>query len=592
MSLSIQQCPQCQKFIDVDARFCSECGTKLPRLAQTNNPAQQPGSVDRKQFQPTTRKEGEASPSSVAASASASPDDLAWRKHIDLWNGFSLEHPSGWEVCVANDAISICQDREGITKAMINPVQLQQSMSAHELVGELVKKNHAINETFTAWKMNAQDTTYSEMYQGASTDQALLRIRSVAEQVTPIQLANDVYPPNFAQVGQTQTELIGVLSVMVNGTSAIVSGFQAPSYMIEKLKPLFQRILASFQPETRLTRTEYVEPGKRAFTASIPPDWQAVGNLVSTPGGEVIRFRVSDPEGKMSAEAPARTYSFLEETQNEWEMRARAAMQGPPTLSYLPAPAFLERIIVPEMRQFYADFQVENIVNRVDQANAMAAEFIQRGQPLPQKRPTFASLQGTFTQNEIPYRQRIYASVIAPLPSGPAWSAFISSIIRAPLDLFNQHYMILEGIIASVRLGKEWIQEQEMRRQQQQQLFEQLMRQQQMQGQQQMAANQQAFREGQMRRHEMFLNAQQQRFQGQQAAVRNQQDASHRQAQAFIHNVVQGYQYMQNPYSGVRYDVPIGYNNYWANNFGDVVIASNSSYSPGYDFQLLNPLEG
>jgi hypothetical protein len=97
-------------------------------------------------------------------------------------------------------------------------------VTADMLALRLVDMMRASNKNFAAWQMNPEEKTYIAMHRGANADQVLLRIR-------------------FTEEGQ---ELVGVLSVMVDGDTALVSGFQAPIPLIETMKPIFQYILVGY----------------------------------------------------------------------------------------------------------------------------------------------------------------------------------------------------------------------------------------------------------------------------------------------------------------------------------------------------------
>ena len=104
---------------------------------------------------------------------------------------------------------------------------------------------------------------------------------------------------------------------------------------------------------------------------------------------------------------------------------------------------------------------------------------------------------------------------------------------------------------------------------------------------QQQMAMQQAWQQAQLKQIEIMRNANQQVFNMQQAGMQHRMAVEEQQFQDFD-QVIRGYQSMYNPYSGAQYEVPIGYNNYWANGL-DQVAASNWSDSPGLNFQRLEP---
>src|SRR5579859_1364242 len=604
MATPTRPCPGCHKQIPADSRFCNYCGAKL---AEASPPAQQPTPAGQspKTPQPPSQKKAEATVrvARPAAAAAPAPDNVPWRQHKDAWNGFTLERPSGWDVRVTHDAISVCADLAGLTCAAIRPVQLPQTVSAAEMARRLVAAIRANNPTFTAWQMNPGDATYHKMQRQA--DQSLLRIR-------------------FTEEGQ---ELVGVLSVMVEGTSALVSGFQAPIPKIAARKSTFERILASFQPIPRLARTAFVEESERAFTAAIPEGWKATGKLIRTPdAGTIFQFRATNPDGTLSAEMPGRYYLFQEAPKG---LLARMVPQRYQTMPHMPSTVFLERMLTPEMRQQYPDLQVERIINRADLATSYIADSLQYGEHIQPKNLTAAALQCTFTENGTAYRQRTYVAVQR-WPITRVWRVFVGSVVRAPLDQFAQHAATLEGITESVRPEMQWIQAQQQKAQQEaQQAWQNIAGA--MQGQrmppqtpiqpqmpmrqpwetgmgmgmpqvgmgmppagtpgispQEQMAMQQAWQQAELQRLQIMRNANQDIFNMQQAGFQHRMQAQEQQQHDFG-NVIRGYQDMRNPYSGDQYNVPIGYNNYWVNGLGQVE-GSNWSDSPGLNFQRLDPM--
>ena len=621
--MSTQQCPQCGKIVSLEDSFCRSCGAKLP----PQNVELQTPQLAKPQPQPVLQKAASA-PTALETSGVSG---VVWRKHVDTWNGFSLERPSGWEVRATHDAISVCYDARGLTSAMIRPLQLPLSgaeVTADILAHRMVDMMRAQNTTFAAWQMNPAEKTYIAMHKGQ--EQVLLRIRSVEE-------------------GQ---ELVGVLSVIVDGQTALISGFQAPKSLIETMKPIFQSILVSFQSIPRTPRNGFVEPSEQAFTAMLPEEWKATGKVLRTPdAGIIFQFRATDPDGALSAEIPGRYYFFQEEAKG-W-LGKLVVPQKYLTRPFMPASVFLERIIAPEMRPRYPDLRIERISNRADIAASLVADGLQMGEWVQAKNLTAASMQCTYTENGVKYRQRTYVAVQR-WPMTRVWRAMIRSIVRTPHDQFVQNYSMLEGITDSIHPDMQWVQAQrqkaqEKARQDAQRAGQQIIgalqviqgiqqgnqgapgqkAQPQMpmqqpwipgagmsmpmgmgipqmpQGQpvgqggqgglvgqglspQQQMAMQQMWQQAQLKQLEIMRNANQDVFNMHQAGWQRQMAQQEQQFQNFD-QVIRGYQYMHSPYNGNQYEVPIGYNNYWANGLGQV-IGSNLGDSPGYGFQKLEPM--
>src|ERR1700726_3161175 len=126
--MSTQQCPQCKKIVSLEDSFCRACGAKLTGQSAEAQPVED----NSKQPQKPVQK-SDASSATPASPVSPAVGGLTWRKHVDAWNGVSLERPSGWEVRATQDTITVCQDLQGLISVMIRPIQFQQHATADEL---------------------------------------------------------------------------------------------------------------------------------------------------------------------------------------------------------------------------------------------------------------------------------------------------------------------------------------------------------------------------------------------------------------------------------------------------------------------------
>lgn len=387
--------------------------------------------------------------------------------------------------------------------------------------------------------------------------------------------------------------------------------------------PVAHEVAQQVDPH-QLSHTRFVESSENAFSATIPEGWNATGKLIRTPdAGILFQFHATDPSGKIYAEVPGRYYRFQEEAKGWLEKMVPQRYQTRP---HLPATAFLEQVIVSEMRQRYSDLRVESIRDRADLAPLLAANARSNGEWIQLKHLTVASLRCTFTENGTSYRQKIYISVWH-WPVTRVWQVSINSVVRAPAGQFAQYCAMLEGIIESVQPERAWIMAQ---RQKKMEEFQQGCQQvagivqavQAVQGQRQETPMQQVagivqamqgqampmqqgkmpageqgmnmqqqmmMQQAQLKRLEIMRNSNKEIFDMQQAGFQHRLAGQEQNFQA-MDQIIQGYQGMRNPYSGQQYDVPIGYNNYWVNGLGQVA-GSNSPYdSPGINFQRLDPM--
>src|SRR5260221_10045826 len=152
------------------------------------------------------------------------------------------------------------------------------------------------------------------------------------------------------------------------------------------------------QPDPqRLPHTKFIEGSENAFSATILEGWNATGKLIHTPdAGILFQFRATDPSGKIYAEVPGRYHRFQEAAKGWLDKMIPQRYQIRP---HLPATAFLEQAIVPEMRQRYSDLRVERIRDRPDLAPLLAANARSSGERIQLKHLTAASLRGTYTEN-------------------------------------------------------------------------------------------------------------------------------------------------------------------------------------------------
>src|SRR5438105_9836467 len=122
-------------------------------------------------------------------------------QHIDSWAGFAVHQPAGWQVRVRNSVVSVFQDPGALVQAMFCPISFDQPVTPSAVAQQFVAWRAAADPTFQAWR--------------AGGEPLLLRTESHT-------------------AGRSMT---GLYSVVTQGDSGLISGFQAPREQAESFAP-------------------------------------------------------------------------------------------------------------------------------------------------------------------------------------------------------------------------------------------------------------------------------------------------------------------------------------------------------------------
>ncbi len=402
-------CLQCQSEQEPIARFCSHCGSRFPEEATAAPPSE--------------------------------PDDAlpeGWQRYQDPWNGFALEHPLGWEVRCARNVITVREERAGDCLALLWPLQLPQPMSLQQIAGLLVEQARRTEPTFTAWQRPE-----------STPDCLLLRTR--------------------AQRGPLTLE--GSVTILLDGSNALISGFHCPAPISASHAPILGRILSTYRLIPPMPRLRFQEPQEGAFALCVPPGWSVQGfvNRNNIGGAAMPQFTVRrDPQGLALAVSTMASWMFNAGMPGMWD--AFSGMQSRP---YLPAPQFAAQFVAPMMQSQQDHFRVEEVYACPDWVPYLAAEIAKAGIPPQSMEITAAMLVTTYTEAGVSLRQK--TGITVQRGTGPAafmmgmgsmWTGQMGNYYRAPITEFDAQEPILAGILDSYRVNPVWEQNELMRNQQ------------------------------------------------------------------------------------------------------------------------------
>jgi hypothetical protein len=453
-----------------------------------------------------------ASPPRPAPAASGS----GWLRWHDAWNGFEIDYPSGWEVRCLKGIVTAQEDVTGNCVALLWPIRLPAQTPLIQAAQQLVGWGRSLNPTFTAWQVP----------EASSSRYLTLRTQSQNAGVM----------------------LVGSLTIHADATGCgMISGFQCPAAAVSSRVEALGKILSSFQPITPMAKKTFREPGEGAFTAQIPEGWLAQGmvNRQHINAAGTIQFTaMHDPRGLVQA-AQTNMLWFFTEGMGMMEMFGVGAQSRP----YLPAPQFCAQFLAPQFQQTLMHFRVEGIQERPDWIPAMAADIARAGMS-PQSMQLSAALmvtgyeeQGTRLQQKTAVTvQRYHVG----MGMGGYWSASLVFFYRAPTEEMAQVETILTGILDSVQANPAWEQN-ELLRGQQYTLW----------AQQDMARRRADISRTLSETTDMITQGYYER------------SAAHDRMSYAWSNAFRGRQDMTDSYGDV-YNVPIGYDQYWRDNLGNI----------------------
>lgn len=527
--MPVLQCAVCHKAVKQGDRFCSSCGTKIATTISQQQELPKGGAGT-----PDTR---------TSTQQKETPAKHGWHTYTNAWYGFVLEKPVDWEVRTTDGVIMVRPDDEGYLGATIRPLQLLRRVSAETVAQSLLG---SMRQIIPALKAQGKPLTQD----GAASNN------------------NNMFSLRF-QGAYNNVPIEGVFLIQIlHDTSALISGFQAPSDKIAHLTPTLKRILASLQFIDRLPLQSYVEANEGAFSGFAPQGWNVRAMIQRTPDATrtpLVQFLATDPSGTASLTIPPRYEQYSE---NPLMAMSPGPIRYKPVMS---ASQYIQRNVLPNLQRSHQGIKVEGIMSRPDLAQRVMLEA-QKDRSGLAMQCGVASIQYTFSRNGKIYREKDFIQVDHLTQIG-TWIVKISLQMSALADQFAQQEPIFIGIIEAIQANEQWQNAEQARAAQ---VFNQ------------------AARNLENVRHKYMAtlqNIQQQQLdiaQDMQAHT-NWRIAAFDSLQEDFRNIINDRKNMVDPMSGKVYNVETGYNTYWAGD-GDIYGTQNYDRSPKIGLHKLNDL--
>ncbi len=358
-----------------------------------------------------------------------------WRRHEDLWNGFSVALPEGWGAFVDRDRFLATNARDGSLAAMLWPVSFAHPTNIEDAVSHVVRSLANGEPGFEAW-VRPSDSD--------SARRVVFRRRSVRGEA-----------------------LRGELSVTLHGgRAALVRGYQCPETALAEGGPLAQAVAEGFALRESIPRERFVEPRERAFSYDYPRGWDATGSVDrgrTAQGGGVVVWSVEDPRSHARVQQQGVMIPMTVPTgafMGAWGGLQRA---------YCDAPTFCREVLLGLARQAHPDLTLE----RVDPSPEVEAFAKRALAPVERKLGAPATVSGClawtrYTEGGLTFREcAVVTTWIIPQPPNPmswmtgvapsqSWFGTVGPTFRAPEAVFEAHLPILRGIADSHRANDAW----------------------------------------------------------------------------------------------------------------------------------------
>ncbi len=517
-------CPKCSAPLQYGMTSCPYCRVTLVGVPQGP------------QADPQGKKQEAPPPESPAPQPPPSPTTETppgWVLHKDSWNGFTVAHPSGWEVLALQGQVIIQADPSGMTAAGIFPFTSPVPTTAQRVAQQYVNLARSRLPGFQAMQ---QGNTAPD------SNRLTLRTRGML----------------FGQPVE------GITNVLVEGTNCIVSGYNAPAARLAQAAPDLAQILATFHTGVSIARQVVREPSEGAFTLQIPEgwSWQASLNRNNSGGAASTQFTVArDPQGAMRVMMPSYSWMYTNPGMGPFG----AFPSSSPILPLMPAARYIQQVIAPQVQQQYRDFKLEAVIDRPDFAEWTKWDLHNNGIPYGALDVSIAMMEVTYTENGARLRAKSKVTVQHQASAGvPQWNALLDLTYRAPEAEFAAWEPVLTGIFSSLQFNPQWLAIERRR-------------------------SQEHFNVAQANIQRSMANIsrmQQETSDMLHRSALNRIAAQDKNFEAFD-DVINGMQAMATS-SGQGYKVPIGYDRYWLDGLGTVHGGSWLS-RPDVNWQELKP---
>lgn len=378
------------------------------------------------------------------------------RRLTDRWSGVALDLPEGWRTLTsaaesgrAGGLVVACPIDDPSTAVLLWPMEVGLPVRFEELARKVASTIAAGAPDFEAW-------TPPERPAGPGWSRELL----LFSRTTPWGVA-----------------VRGAARVAVGRDGlALVTGFQAPADRLRELKPLLDRILASFAPVEPLAREPYVDPAERAWSIAAPAGWRAAGRTdrSRSPNGDpVIVWSVEDPATRARAAQDGVVLPMVSPSQGLGGMMGVMGGTGGGwnVQPYADAEAFCRGTLLALARQDRPDLQLEGTTREPWLEQRFAAEL----RPLEQRYGTRARVSvclatSSYTEQGVRFRECLAVTTwMVPIPPNPTmlftglagmmgehWFCTLGPALRAPAELYDDLLPVLAGIALSFRADQAW----------------------------------------------------------------------------------------------------------------------------------------
>jgi hypothetical protein len=374
-------------------------------------------------------------PSQPAAAPRPTPP--GWIRTVDGWAGYSIAHPPEWNARWEGGVITVRQDRTAMVEAMIWPIRLRASLSAQQVAAEFFTWARARHPLLEAWLQPTAEPFPSLV---------MMRTRG--------------------QVGPQRVE--GAVSVMVNGSNALISGFHGPPVgadggMVRELETLMG-IVGSFQGEMPVPRQRFREPGEGAFDVMTPVGWQSRGRTVRSAWSTVATCEFSarrDDAGLTQVVVPG----DLKRYADGWLMgMCLLGMMG--LRPFMDARAFGAELL-PRRFKDRAEQRIEDIVECPQVMPRLLADLARIGLSPQSAEISAACVVSAHRAGSARVRQKTFVATARPSgkarwtsPFSGQWVAQILSYYHAPEAEFDGVEPVLAGVADSFQINYDWVQRQ------------------------------------------------------------------------------------------------------------------------------------
>lgn len=496
----------------MQALSCPRCGAPL-QIHLTTCPYCQVGLLHA-QANPVTPAHAPAP--AVSRSGPIAPVPAGWQLHHDPWHGFTLSHPPGWEVVNLNRQVDVRADPVGYTSASFSPFNLPAPASAPQVASQFITLLRRFIPSLQAWQQG-----------NTAPDSNRITVKTRANR--------------FGQ------NLEGIFNILVEGSSCIISGYQAPVAELARLSPILSQILATFRTAALMERQPVVEPREQAFRVPIPTGWIPYAAVDrNTLGGKgVLRFSAKrDPQGLMTANMPWNTWNYMD------GMGALGGWSGFFTggyeaLPYRSAAQYCADKLVPELARKLRGARVERILDRPDWAELGQLEMLQSGYPPGSFDSSSALLEMTYEENGLRLRHKLRLASLRMGGGSAMWSVFNDIDYRAPEAEFAAWEPILSGILGDLVISPQWTQ-----------------------GEQQLAQNFIANSQADIARRTRQISQTLSETSDLLSSSYWNRQASYDRISEQRSDAMLGYQNMTSD-SGVEYKLPTGFDRYWVDGLGN-----------------------